>query len=108
MNEKKKSGDNDTNYFQSTPYTDTWSMHTARFWHFNVKCQVSSYLLKLFNIFVMVAALSTLCLNEGGQRVFAKGVFSVNVLENALEYVRNVLRINKDKTALITAVTSTS
>lgn len=56
----------------------------------------------------MVAALSTLCLNEGGQCVFTKDVFSVNVLENALEYVRNVLRINKDKTALISVVTSTS
>lgn len=49
------------------------------------------HLLKLFHVSVMVAASSTLRLDEVGHSVFPYDVFSVKVLENARQHMRNVL-----------------
>ena len=57
------------------------------------KCRTvfARHLLKLFNVSVMVAASSILSLDEVGHSVFPYDVFSVKVLENACQHMRNVL-----------------
>lgn len=64
--------------------------------HLKPLVSLLDYLLQLFDTFIMIAASSRICFDEVGQQsVFLDHVLTVNLLENAHQYMRYVLEFKE-------------